>query len=276
MSFQEFAASTVFLFVVMALAAFAEVAFPLQEPRTEMDGRRAANLAMTATTFLVNWLLSVGAVLLAAALPLPAPLPMTALPPLLQWIFALLLLDFAFGYLAHRLMHESPLLWRVHRVHHSDPFVDVTTTYRTHPLESAWRYLWMSVPIFVFGIPLATVLVYRVLSAVNGVLEHSNLRVPARIDSAITRVWVTPNMHKLHHSRDARETDTNYGNLLSLHDRLLRTFTPSEGAFTVRYGLEDVAPREIAGFGALLRQPFGRSADPDSRAGEASARPRFT
>jgi sterol desaturase/sphingolipid hydroxylase (fatty acid hydroxylase superfamily) len=180
----------------------------------------------------------------------------SGLPRIVQVGAAVVLLDFFSGYASHRLMHALPWLWRFHRVHHSDAFIDVTSTYRTHPVESAWRFLFVATPAWALGVPAEGVMVYRVLSALNAIFEHANVRVHRRIDGLLSRAWVTPNTHKIHHSRDPRETDTNYGNILAIFDRILGTFTASERAFTVTYGLEDAASEARAGIGALLASPF--------------------
>jgi sterol desaturase/sphingolipid hydroxylase (fatty acid hydroxylase superfamily) len=141
-------------------------------------------------------------------------------------------------------------------VHHSDAFVDVTTSYRTHPVETAWRHVWLFVMVWALGIPAAAVTVFRVLSAVNAIFEHANIRVRPALDTAASWIWVTPNMHKIHHSREQAETDSNYGNIFTLHDRLFGTFVPTVRAFGVQYGLDDVDPSEVSSFGALLAMPW--------------------
>ena len=233
---------------------------------------------MTAQTFLVNFGLTLAAALAALWLPVASPswMARAGLPTAAQFVVGIVALDFAFGYFAHRAMHVSPTMWKFHRVHHSDPFVDVTTTYRTHPFESAWRYSCMLVPIWVLGIPAAAVVVYRALSAINGVFEHANIRVRPSVDAAVSRLWVTPNMHKVHHSRFASETDTNYGNLFSLHDRLFGTFTPSERAFSVAYGLDDEDPAEVRSFRDLLTMPWRRQGNARDRKGVAAGVPLAT
>jgi sterol desaturase/sphingolipid hydroxylase (fatty acid hydroxylase superfamily) len=153
-------------------------------------------------------------------------------------------------------MHVWPSLWRFHRVHHSDPFVDVTTSYRTHPVENAWRHAWLFGAVWLLGIPAAAVAAFRVLSALNGVLEHANVRVRPSLDALVSLVWVTPNMHKVHHSREQAETNSNYGNVFAIHDRLFGTFVPTERALSVRYGLDDARPEEMRSVGALLAMPW--------------------
>jgi sterol desaturase/sphingolipid hydroxylase (fatty acid hydroxylase superfamily) len=173
-----------------------------------------------------------------------------------QIIAGVVILDFSAGYLAHRALHLFPVLWRFHRVHHSDDFVDVTTTYRTDPVETVWRFLFVLVPVWMVGIPALAVVIQRLVSAAKGILEHGNIRLWPSVDRVLSHVWVTPNVHKIHHSRVRSETNSNYGNVLTIYDRILGTFTPSERAESVVYGLDEVDPARIGSFGGLLTLPF--------------------
>ena len=137
---------------------------------------------------------------------------------------------------------------------------------RTHPVEIAWRHLWLFVTVWILGVPAAAVVAFRVLSAVNGIFEHANIRVRPAVDAALSWVWVTPQMHKVHHSRDQAETDTNYGNLLALHDRLFGTFVPTERALSVKYGLDDVDPAE----NPIVRRAARDAVAVEERAGSCS------
>ena len=213
---------------------------------------------MTIQTLAFAFVLTSAVSVAAVYPPLASPGFMAAvgLPAFAQLLVGIVALDFAFGYVAHWSMHASPVLWKYHRVHHSDAFVDVTTSYRTHPVESAWRHLWMFVTIWALGVPAVAVVAFRMLSAVNGLLEHANIRVAPALDAALSRAWVTPNMHKVHHSRDRAETDSNFGNLFTLHDRVFGTFLPTERAFSVTYGLDDVDPADVRWVGALLAMPW--------------------
>lgn len=262
MSAGEFLTSVTVIVAVMGLAALVEVAVPLFARKSTQRGRAATNLGLTALTLAFNGALASAAAIIALALSLERPGLMTrlALPITAQIVASAVVLDFFFGYLAHRAMHALPVLWRVHRVHHSDPFVDATTTYRTHPLEVLWRFLFMIVPVWILGIPAEAVLIYRLLSAINGVFEHANIRLWRSLDRAVSLIWVTPNTHKIHHSRNSAETDTNYGNILSVYDRLLRTFTPTDRVFSVVYGLDDAEAVRTASLPRLLLMPFHRAA----------------
>jgi sterol desaturase/sphingolipid hydroxylase (fatty acid hydroxylase superfamily) len=252
------------LSTIMAIAALIEVAVPMFSGRSWTRGRRVANLGLTSVVFLLNWSLSSATAIAALARSLRPAAIVTGigLPPLVQIIAGVVILDFSAGYLAHRALHAFPILWRFHQVHHSDDFVDVTTTYRTHPVETVWRFLFVIVPVWMLGIPVLAVVIQRLVSAANGILEHGNIRLWNPLDRVLSLAWVTPNVHKIHHSRELSETNSNYGNVLTLYDRVFGTFTPSDRAESVVYGLDAVDPARIGSFGGLLSMPFheeGRS-----------------
>jgi sterol desaturase/sphingolipid hydroxylase (fatty acid hydroxylase superfamily) len=179
----------------------------------------------------------------------------SAWPLWLQLVVGVVVLDF-FTWLAHFLLHRLAWGWRVHRVHHSDVAVDVTTAFRQHPGETVWRLAWRVLPVTILGIPISVVALYELLSATNGLLEHANIAVHARLDRIVRWVFVTPNMHKWHHSREARETDTNYGNILSVWDRLFGTFTGQAQLSQLRYGLNGFDGPLSQSLGGLLRMPI--------------------
>ena len=115
------------------------------------------------------------------------------------------------------------------------------------------------VPVWIFGLPAQAVVIQRLLQATNGVIEHANIRLWAPLDRVLSLVWVTPNVHKIHHSRQVSETNSNYANLLTLYDRLLGTYTPADRAERVVYGLDDAE--------RLAAAPLPGSADASVRAG---------
>jgi sterol desaturase/sphingolipid hydroxylase (fatty acid hydroxylase superfamily) len=157
------------------------------------------------------------------------------------------------AYVAHVLMHKAPFAWRFHRVHHSDEAVDVTTAFRQHPGETLWRVLWQLPAIVLFGLPLPIVVLYLTVSAANTQLEHANIRLPETVDRWLRILFVTPNMHKVHHSRLQPETDSNYANIFSVWDRAFGTYTSRIDLLSLRYGLDDLGRTS---FVALLRMPF--------------------
>jgi sterol desaturase/sphingolipid hydroxylase (fatty acid hydroxylase superfamily) len=160
-----------------------------------------------------------------------------SLPFIASALIAIVVLDFA-TWALHLAMHKTPLLWSLHRLHHADRFVDVTTTLRQHPGETLLRTAVTLCVGALLGAPVAVIAAYRSLSVLNAVAEHANIRLPPPIDRLLALVWVTPDMHKMHHSNIAAQTDSNYGNLLSLFDRVFGTYTCGSGTGAVVYGLE--------------------------------------
>ena len=157
--------------------------------------------------------------------------------PWLDALLGLVALDL-FTYFAHVLLHQSWLGWQFHRVHHSDNEVNVTTAFRQHPGETLWRVLWQVVAVALFGIPLWVVTAYLMVSTLNAQLEHTNIRLNERVDRALRLIFVTPNMHKVHHSRAQQQTDTNYSNIFSVWDRVFGTYTSSVDFRVLQYGLD--------------------------------------
>lgn len=172
-----------------------------------------------------------------------------------QALFGVVALDL-FAYFAHVLLHKSWLGWQFHRVHHSENAVDVTTAFRQHPGESIWRILWQLAAILVFGIPIWVVIVYLILSGVNAQLEHANIRLNRNLDRLLRVLIVTPHMHKVHHSRDQKETDSNYSNIFSFWDRIFGTYTAAIDFQRLRYGLEGFDSSERQTLRGLLLMPF--------------------
>jgi sterol desaturase/sphingolipid hydroxylase (fatty acid hydroxylase superfamily) len=143
------------------------------------------------------------------------------------WAFALsvIALDCAI-YLQHVMFHAVPLLWRLHRVHHADADVDVTTGARFHPIEILLSMLIKFAAIAVLGAPAAAVLVFEVLLNGTAMFNHANLRLPEAVDRFLRWMLVTPEMHRIHHSMEVHETNSNFGFNLPWWDRLFGTYRP--------------------------------------------------
>lgn len=263
MTAREFLTNVIIILTVMAVGALIETVVPMFAAKAWPSGRRRANLGLTALSFFSNWFLASAAAIAALALRPAGALALLGWPAWLDIVVGIVVLDFSVGYLSHRTMHAWPAMWRFHRVHHSDDFVDVTTTYRTHPVETVWRFLFAIVPVWLLGIPAQAVVIQRLLQATNGVIEHGNIRLWPPLDRVLSLVWVTPNVHKIHHSRDVSETNSNYANLLTIYDRLLGTYMPSARAESVVYGLDNAASMSTASCPGLVAMPFQRSARPE-------------
>jgi len=181
------------------------------------------------------------------------------LPPRPLWLGAivgLLLLDLVSAWLAHVVSHHVPPLWKFHLVHHSDTHVDTTTANRHHPGESVVRFTFTALAVVVAGAPLWMVFLYQAASVVLSQFNHANIRLPAALDRALSWVIVSPDMHKVHHHYALPHTDSNYGNIFSIWDRLFGTFRTIDRRELV-YGIDThLDPREHASIPALLTMPF--------------------
>lgn len=175
----------------------------------------------------------------------------------LAMILSLLALDLQM-YLTHLMFHAVPALWRVHRVHHADVDFDVTTGMRFHPIQMVLMVPIKVAVIFVLGPPVLAVLVFE--TAFNAVLvfNHANIRIPRAADRALRWFIVTPDVHRLHHSVDATETNSNFGFALTWWDRLLGTYRaePADGHERMVIGVDQFRTRRDSWFDRLLLQPF--------------------
>lgn len=174
------------------------------------------------------------------------------------------------GYLVHVLLHKIRLLWRMHRIHHSDTHLDVTTTLRSHPLEFVLQFLIMVPVAAAFGLAPWALAAYELLEAFVNLAAHANLRLPDRLDRALRWLFVTPNMHCLHHSSHQPETDSNYGQVFSVWDRLFGTYSaaPRAGYDAMQIGLKEIGDERASDFWWQLKWPALRSSEPAN--GESS------
>jgi sterol desaturase/sphingolipid hydroxylase (fatty acid hydroxylase superfamily) len=233
-------------------------------PRTGLQNAHLGpNLGLTFITFLTNFGFNTAMLLTLAGLQSTGfgLLPVLSLGPLATLGLAIIILDFT-TYLAHVSMHKIPSLWRYHSIHHSDLAVDVTTTSRQHPGESIIRYVFLVTTAIALGATPATFFAYRFTTSIFGFSIHSNIGLPVWLDSVLSWVIASPNMHKVHHSRSQQFTDTNYGNILSLWDRLFGTFIPSRLGTAIHYGLDGFDEPAGQSIGGLLVRPFRKNAPP--------------
>jgi sterol desaturase/sphingolipid hydroxylase (fatty acid hydroxylase superfamily) len=250
------------LLVAFAVVFLFEAAFPLLSyGRGHWLRHAVRNFILTAIFLGMNFLLSPVSPL-AVGFVTEAKFGLSywlGLPPVAQLLVGIAGLDL-FAYFAHVTMHKIAWLWRFHRVHHSDNEIDVTTAFREHPGETLWRVGWHIAGVVVFGTPMWVLLTYLTLSALNAQFEHANIRLPATLDRWLRLLFVTPNMHKVHHSRHLPETDMNYSNLLSIWDRLGRSYShgPNFGpdVAEMHYGLDGFDDQDKQSVGGLLKMPF--------------------
>lgn len=242
-----------------------ETIIPLFRFKKNRVKHTGINLFFTLTTVVVNFLFAV-LILKISDYTVAHELGLLHLVDMPLWLFMLagiLGLDLIGAYLPHMLEHRITFLWRFHLIHHSDPLVDTTTANRHHPLESVIRVIFTMAGVAILGAPVWIVMMYQSLSVILSQFNHANIRLPKALDKAISWFIISPDMHKVHHHYKLPYTDSNYGNIFSIWDRLFRTFTEVKDIKTLRYGLDTYPTKaEHSNLGRLLLLPFGRYRKP--------------
>lgn len=181
----------------------------------------------------------------------------SVLPFSVRFVLTFLLLDLVL-YGQHYLLHNVPLLWRLHRVHHSDREYDLTTGIRFHPLESLYLQGVILLVIALTAPPVSAVICFELVNVVQTFFAHANLRLPARVERAMRFVQVTPELHRVHHSLEPSDHNTNFGAVFTFWDRLFGTLrtAPHLGDAQFEFGLKDVSAAQSVRVGNLLALPF--------------------
>ena len=255
--FASFAA----IFVAMALL---ELASPKRTPRRAKTRRWATNLAIVGLgivvvrllAFLAAPLVAVGAALIAEQ-KCWGLLNFVDWPGVLEIGLAVVALDFALWF-QHWASHKVPILWRLHRMHHADVDLDVTTALRFHPIEIGLSMLYKVAWVLALGAAPLGVVLFEVFLNSCAVFNHANVDLPRRLEGILRLLLVTPDMHRVHHSVERREHDTNFGFNLSVWDRLFRTYTPEpeKGHLGMTIGLEPYQSDAPTRLGWSLALPF--------------------
>jgi sterol desaturase/sphingolipid hydroxylase (fatty acid hydroxylase superfamily) len=174
-------------------------------------------------------------------------------------VLGFLVLDLAI-YAQHVAFHFVPAFWRLHRVHHADPDIDVSTGIRFHPIEILISHVWKIVVVLAVGVPAVAVVVFEIALNATSMFSHANLRLSGPVDTFLRWAIVTPDMHRIHHSTVVQETNSNFGFNLSLWDRLFGTYRrePTGEQTTMPIGLQSYRGAEPTRFLWLLQFPFAR------------------
>lgn len=198
------------------------------------------NLVFTFTTVVVNFSLAFLIVMAAdyAQAEQFGVWHWLSLPLWANVILGVMVLDLVGAWLIHLVEHKVKWMWKFHLIHHTDTTVDVTTALRHHPGESVFRALFTILAIFLAGAPIAVIFIYQTASALFSQFNHANIKLPKWLDSALAWVIVTPDMHKVHHHFTQPLTDTNYGNIFSIWDRVFRTFAKVQNVDELTYGID--------------------------------------
>ena len=240
------------IFLIMSLA---ETLAPRRERRFQRSRRWLTNFGILIASYLATAL---------AVLIVPVTATLTALwaeangiglfhwlgvPVWAQWVIGILALDFTI-WAQHLVTHKVPLLWRFHRVHHTDEDLDASSAIRFHPVEIVFSIFVKSAMVALLGAPAVVVVAFEALVNGSALFNHANVRLPLAVDRVVRLVFVTPDMHRVHHSVYNQETDSNYGFALSIWDRMFRTYVPEprDGHEGMRVGLiewQDEAPTKL-------------------------------
>lgn len=173
----------------------------------------------------------------------------------IEFTIGFLLMDLSFYYW-HRLNHVVPLLWRFHNVHHSDPDLDVSTSFRFHFVEILYSSIFRIVQVAIIGIPIHVYLCYELVFSLATIFHHSNIRLPLRVEKLLNKIVVTPRMHGVHHSFYRDETNSNYSVIFSFWDRLHRSLILNVPQSEIRIGVPAYNRTKDNTLSHMIRMPF--------------------
>ncbi len=178
------------------------------------------------------------------------------MPIWLLILVTIIVMDFFVTWLVHLIEHKVKWMWRFHVIHHTDNNVDVTTGLRHHPVESVFRGVFMLIGVLVLGAPMYAVMMFQTIVTPLTAFTHANIQLPPKIDKLLSYILVSPHMHKIHHHYKLPYTDSNYGTVFSLWDRLfgMYKYLPKN---EIKYGLDRYYPNEKdENLGELMAAPF--------------------
>jgi sterol desaturase/sphingolipid hydroxylase (fatty acid hydroxylase superfamily) len=179
-------------------------------------------------------------------------------PVWLELVLSIAVLDLIAQYGVHYLLHQVKWMWRLHIVHHSDKNVDASTGTRHHPLDFIIRETFALIAVLIMGMPIAFYFFYRILSVLFTYFTHANIKLPVWLDKSLALLIVTPAMHKFHHHYKLPWTDSNYGNMLSIWDRIFGTFV-YENVEDIQYGLDISDGTNDENIAVQLGIPFNKT-----------------
>lgn len=258
---------------VLVLMALWELIAPRRTLTVSKLCRWGGNLMIVALNTLVARLVFVGGAVAVAATAQEQGwglLHFIEVPMWLEVATGILLLDFIV-YWQHRLFHVVPLFWRFHMMHHSDPDLDVTSGVRFHPVEIVLSLVVKAVAVMAVGASPLAVLIFEIVLNATSLFNHSNVTMPQGLDCRLRWIVVTPDMHRVHHSADLRETNSNYGFNVPWWDRVFGTYCPEPalGHRGMTIGLEHLGAPVCMNLFTMLRFPFITTVEPHVRQPQA-------
>lgn len=243
----------------LVLFSILEKAFP-RRPHTKIMPRILTHAGISVIS---NILLRVSVPLLAFEAAMVCSASKTGLfnqflvlPSWLEFILSILIMDLLI-YFQHRIFHAIPWLWRLHRMHHTDTFLDASSALRFHPVEIVISMYFKVGAVYAFGLSPASILTFEVLLNLTAMFNHANWNL-GNFDYVLRKILVTPDFHRVHHSTDYEESMSNFGFCFSIWDYLFSTYRKDTklGQLKMVIGQEDYRSKEDQRIGALLRQPL--------------------
>lgn len=222
------------------------------------------NFVFLGTTLLINLLFGLATVGVFGWLELNSfgLLNLIDLPLWLELIIAILIFELFAQYIVHYMLHRVKWMWKLHMVHHSDTKVDATTGTRHHPGDFVLRESFALLGVVFLGAPIAFYMFYRFCTVLFTYLTHANIVLPLWLDKSLSLIFITPNMHKFHHHFERPWTDSNFGNITSLWDRLFGTLVYDDPK-KIRYGLDVLDDSTDEAIGFQFRIPFNKNIKTD-------------
>ncbi|MFT4663025.1 MAG: sterol desaturase/sphingolipid hydroxylase (fatty acid hydroxylase superfamily) [Patiriisocius sp.] len=248
----------------LSLAWLLEFLFPLVTLPYKKWKHAGVNLIFLSTSLLINILFGIGLTVVFNLIEYHqfGILNWLEFSFLTELIIAIFFLDFVAQYLVHVLLHKVGFMWRFHMIHHSDTKVDATTGTRHHPGDYLMREIFGMMAIVILGAPLSFYVFYKILTIFFTYTGHANIRVPKWIDKPLSYIFMTPNMHKFHHHFERPWTDTNYGNVFSIWDRMFGTWVYDDPK-KVKYGLDVLDDSTDEKISYQFKIPFDKSIKTD-------------
>jgi len=245
------------IFIVLFLA---ERLFPLRRRKSSQLGRFVINMAMTGIALTVGSFVVRNAALNTSEWGLAhswSAVVMESLPGWVRIVTGILLMDMTF-YFWHRANHRISLLWRFHNVHHIDPDMDVSTSFRFHFVEILYSTVFRVLQVLVLGLTPVTYVTYEIFFTSATMFHHSNVRLPLRIERLVNKVIVTPRMHGVHHSAVMKETNSNYSVIFCWWDMLCKSLILNVPQSVINVGVPGYQSKGDNRFWNLLIMPFTR------------------
>ena len=252
------------IFIVMSFCFFLEYGLPLVKMEYNKMKHVGINLIFLAFTITINALFGIATVGVFNWIGETqfGLLNWINLPLWVELVIGIMILDLVAQYWVHYLLHKIKWMWKLHMVHHSDTHVDVTTGTRHHPGDYIMREVFALGAVVLAGLPFAFYMVYRITTVFTTYITHANWQLPIGLDKAISYVFISPNMHKFHHHFERPWTDSNYGNIFSIWDRMFGTLVYDDPS-KIKYGLdvlEDTTDEDVL---YQLKIPFDKSIKTD-------------